>query len=276
MKLRIRNGRATLKRTTPRADGPGGKIRVKNKETGKTTFVSPKTLEDHPDRYEAPKQKARDKTLEKQKRRHKAKQEVKRRTEEEKAKQEQQQQEEEKRVEEMTPQQKREHEKAKKLEEEKKQKEEEKKQEQQKAKDEALKQRQERKTKEEEGREKSQREKERKQTWEKIKNEHPELDEEEQKEREKTFMETGLDSGGRSQKAIRWWLGQHTNIDPETGIPRGPAKEKRKIDRKTIQEHFKYGPKPTKRGECPDMLKAVKVGNITICVDPNLYQVPGE
>lgn len=275
MKLRIRNGRANLRRVTPRADGPGGKIRVKNKETGKTTFVSQKTLEDHPDRYEAPKQKARDKTLEKQKRRQMSQKEVKRRQDEEKTKQEQQQQEEEKRLEEMTPQQRREVEKKKRQEEEQKAKEEEQKQEKEKAKETAVQRRKERQTKEEEGREKSRVQKERRDTWKQIANDHPELNEKQQQERQELFMETGIDSGGQRQKAIRWWL-RHHGQETDQGVNLDKPKEQRKLDKKSIQEHWKYGPKPTKKGKCSGQLKAVKVGTITICVDPNVYDVEGK
>jgi len=235
MKLHIRQGRATLKKVTPRADGPGGKVRVKNKQTGKTTFVSPKTLEDHPDRYEGPGQKR----LDKQKRREMARKEREKR---EKDKGEKDQP--------LTP-------------------------EQRKDRVEELKQkRQERLTKEEEGREKSRVQKERRETWQTIENDHPELTPEQQAERKKLFFEKGIDSGGRSSRAIRWWL-QHHGHDPDEGVSMDKPKEPRKLDRKTIQEHFKYGPKPTKKGTCGGQLKAVKVGNITICIDPNVYDVEG-
>jgi len=266
MKLRIRNGRATLKKVTPRADGPGGKVRVKRKDTGKVTFVSPKTLEEHPDRYEAPGQKR----LDKQKRREMARQERKKRELEKQKKQQEDQQQ----LEEMEPEQRKEVEKKRKQDEAKKKALEKKKQEHQTAKEEALKKRQERKTKEEEGRERYRLKKERKETWKEIEHDHPELTPEQQEERKKTFMETGLDSGGRSTKAIRWWLQNHSNVDVQKGIPRGPVKERKKIDRKTVQEHWKYGPKPNKRGECSAPLKSVKVGNLTICVDPSVYEVP--
>jgi len=238
MKIQICFGRACL-RSFPRADGPGGKIRVIRKDTGKTTFVAPKTLEDHPERYEAPRQKMRDKTQEKQKRRELARQEQQKR-EKPDAPQPQ----------ELTPK-------------ERKQRIEELKQ-----------KRQERKTKEEEGRERSRIKQQRQDTWNQIKDDHPELSPEEQKEREKTFLETGLDSGGRSTKALRWWLQHHSGMDPATGIPRGDPPESKKLDRKTIQEHFKYGPKPTKKGKCPGLLKSVTVGTLTICVDPNTYDIP--
>jgi hypothetical protein len=283
MKLRIRFGRAVVR--NPRADSPAGKVRVKNKDTGKTTFVSPQTLEDHPERYEAPRK--TDRSKQKQERQDKAQKELKRRKTEEDQKKETKEQEDEKRqdeeqqqLEKMTPQQrkdyqrKKQEEKKQKAKEEKDQSEKEKAtQERGKTKEELLKKRKERQTKEEEGREKSRVNKERKDTWKEIQNDHPELSPDEQKEREKTFMETGLDSGGRSTKAIRWWLQQHSNMDPATGIPRGPVKETKKLDQKAIQEHFKYGPKPSKKG-CAKPLKAVTIGNLTICVDPNMYNLP--
>jgi hypothetical protein len=264
MKLRIRFGKA-IRKVTPRADGPGGKIRVKNKQTGKTTFVSPKTLEDHPDRYEGPGSKRKDK----QKRRELARKEVKKRELEKQKKQDEDQ----KTLEEMPPEQRKEVEKKKKQEQAKQKALEKKKQEHQTAKEDALKKRQVRKTKEEEGREKSRVKRERAESWKGVANDHPELTPEQQVERKKLYMEEGIDSGGRSSKAIRWWL-QHHGTETGKGQSIDKPKEPKKLDRKTIQEHFKYGPKPTKKGECSGQLKAVKVGNVTICVDPNVYDVP--
>jgi hypothetical protein len=237
MKLRIRHGRA-IRKVTPRADGPGGKVRVKRKDTGKVTFVSPKTLEDHPDRYEAPGQKR----VDKQKRKDLARKEVKKRELEK-------QKEEGKEPKPLTPEQRK-----KKIEELKKK-------------------RQERKTQQEEGKEKARLQRERKESWKQVANDHPELTPEQQAERKKTYMEEGIDSGGQSARAIRWWL-QHHGHETDKGVGIDKPKEQRKLDRKSVQEHYKFGPKPTKAGKCSGQLKAVKVGNLTICVDPNVYEVP--
>lgn len=258
MKLRIRHGRA-IRKVTPRADGPAGKIRVKNKQTGKTTFVSPKTLEEHPDRYEHPKTKR----LDKQKRKEMARQELEKRRKE-KTKEEKERAE---RLEDM-PRLK------EKVEETEKQKAKEEKERttRQKSKEKIQKERKERQVAEEDKQEQIRLKKERHQTWKKIQNDHPELTPEQQKERKELFFEKGVDSGGQTARNIRWWL-QHHGADVDEGVEMDKPKE-RKLDRKTVQEHYKYGPKPNKRGECGGQLKAVKVGNLTICVDPNMYDVP--
>lgn len=209
MKLRIRNGRARLAQE-PRPDGPGGKVRVKNKETGKSTFVSPKTLQDHPERYEGPGQRGRDQAKQKSNKKERAKA---RQKEKERRKQ--------------------------------------------------LKQK---------GKQELER-RDKEQKWKAVENDHPELSPREQEERKKTFMETGVDSGGRSTKAIKWWL-QHHGVAPDEKPPDQP----RKLDKKSIQEHFKYGPKPNKKGQCSEGLKAVKIKggggqSFTICVDPNVYDM---
>lgn len=262
MKLRIRNGRATLKKVTPRADGPGGKVRVKRKDTGKVTFVSPKTLEEHPDRYEAPGQKR----LDKKKRKEMARQELAKRRQE-KAKEEKERAD---RLEQMprlkekveeTERQKAEEDKAKET--------------RKKSKEKVQKQRKERQVADEEKKEQIRLQKERHQTWKQIANDHPELSPEQQKERKELFMEKGVDSGGQTARNIRWWL-QHHGMDTDEGADMDKPKEPKKLDRKTVQEHYKYGPKPNKRGECGGQLKAVKVGNLTICVDPNMYDVLGK
>lgn len=268
MKLRIRNGRANLRRVTPRADGPGGKVRVKNKETGKTTFVSPKTLEEHPDRYETPQSK-RDK---KQQRKELARQEQEKRklerdkqredqpepTKTEKHRQDalrkkkiQQNERKQKLKSKVTQRQKKERQKSKQTEQDRR------KQLKEKGKQQLL-------------------QRERADQWKSIEQDHPELTPKEQEERKKTFLETGVDSGGRSTKAIKWWLQHHGLADEEKG---GPPKD-RKLDKKSIQEHFKYGPKPTKKGECPEGLKSVRIKGgkgtgFVICVDPGVYDVGG-
>jgi hypothetical protein len=266
MKLRIRNGRATLRRVTPRADGPGGKVRVKNKETGKTTFVSPKTLEDHPERYETSKSK-RDK---KQERKDLARQErEKRNLEYEKQKAE-------KPEPTKTEKHKQDALRKKKVEkEERKQKLKSKvKQRQKKEKQKAQQTEQDRRKQLKEKGKQVLLQREREDKWKGIEKDHPELSPKEQEERKKTFLETGVDSGGRSTKAIKWWLQHHGISEDEKDQP----PKDRKLDKKSIQDHFKYGPKPTKAGKCPEGLKSVRISGgkgtaFVICVDPGMYDV---
>jgi len=73
-----------------------GKIQVKRKEDGKPTWVSPKTLEDHPDRYEDPRGPQKEKQPPKSQEKARRKELVrKRQEEEEKKRQTEQQQEQE-------------------------------------------------------------------------------------------------------------------------------------------------------------------------------------
>jgi len=259
MRLRIRNGRAVMGKQTP-----PGKVKVRRKDNGKVTFVSPETLESHPDRYDT----ARSRREEKQNRKDLARQEREKRNleyQKQKAEQPEPTRTEKGRQDALHKKKIEREEKKQKLRSRVKQRIKKKKQ----------KARQEQKDRRKQLQDKAkqiQEQRDRTNQWSKIKDDHPELSPKEQEDRQKTFMETGVDSGGRSTKAIRWWFKNYGGGSQEEGS------QPKRLDKKSIQDHFKYGPKPNKKGECSGGLKAIPIRSsggspFTICVDPNVYDL---